>query len=65
MNDEEIKKMRDETLNEAFTKATQYTEGLTQLKELIAYGEQQWDGQPINKGMLEGLREALRIMEGK
>lgn len=38
---------------------------LDKLKSLIAYGESQWDGQPINKGMLEGLKEALRIMEGE
>jgi len=38
---------------------------LDKLKELISYGEQQWDGQPINKGMLEGLKEALKIMEGE
>lgn len=38
---------------------------IDKLKFLIAYGESQWDGQPINKGMLEGLKEALRIMEGE
>ena len=46
-------------------KSESHDKSITQLKELIAYGELQWDGQLINKGMLEGLKEALRIMEGE
>ena len=46
-------------------KSESHDSSITNLKDLITYGEQQWDGQPINKGMLEGLKEALRIMEGE
>jgi Mn-dependent DtxR family transcriptional regulator len=41
------------------------TDAVVKIKELIEYGEQQWDGQPINKGMLEGLIESVRILEEK
>lgn len=46
-------------------KSESHDNSIAKLMDLITYGEQQWDGQPINKGMLEGLREALRIMEGE
>ena len=65
MSELEIKKRYDRVVDEVVNKASKYSLSLEEIKELIAYGEVQWDESPFNRGFLHGLKEALKRMEGE
>lgn len=64
MSEASVKESYDQLMKEVIIKASKHTLSVQEIKELIAYGEIQWDDSPFNRGFLHGLKEALKRMEG-